>query len=493
MFKILRRVKLDLTKKYEKSLLKCVVFIILFSMLFTSLYIQNISKQLEDSIIKEFDILLEINPNISTYDDKIINFYERTIQYEEMIGDLQNNTKYSYSDFNLSNDRYRSSIYTMDINESMITLYDSSGFDYTNEIIWNEFINYEFSLGTLSVKSTRNDIPKDFKLGLANIVDGRTFTDEEIQNGENVCIIPVGLKKYENGLKKSVWIGDEITISEILKDDQGNIIYYNEHTYTVIGNYSTNDGSGMKTMMGLKELPIYIPESNYQEMLENSIVYADKYYDDYLDERYLFNVHPTIFKFSNVDDFNSFLDYLEKYSDRFNNGYTYSTTMETQFPTIANILSVSKSISYISILCMVACICITFILILFDIETSKKEIGILLSLGESIKGVVVQYILEILIVSALAVTVAYGVTQTAGVEIAQNLIQNQISEDDTIKFNDSDYEFEIEKYEEILKPLSIAENVSITFAYMLGICIFEGAVLYILIKRIDPKDLLKDS
>ena len=492
MNKILRRVKLDLIKKYEKSLLKCVVFIILFSMLFTSLYIQNISKQLEDSIIKEFDIMLEINPNISTYDDKTTTFYERTIQYEEMIGDLQNNTKYSYSDFNLSNKGYRSPIYTMGINDSLITLYAGGGYEYTNGLIWNEFTNNQWPLGE-DLKSTRNPTPKDFELGLASIIDGRTFTDEEIQNGENVCIIPVGLKKYENGLSKSVWIGDEITISEILKDDQGNIIYYNEHTYTVIGNYSTSDGSGMKTMMGLKELPIYIPESNYQEMLENSIMHASEYYDDYLDERYLFNVHPTIFKFSNVDDFNSFLDYLEKYSDRFNNGYTYSTTMETQFPTIANILSVSKSISYISILCMVACICITFILILFDIETSKKEIGILLSLGESIKGVVVQYILEILIISALAVTVSYGVTQTAGVEIAQNLIQNQISDDETIKFNDSDYEFEIEKYEEILKPLSIAENVSITFAYMLGICIFEGAVLYILIKRIDPKDLLKDS
>ena len=69
MNKILRRVKLDLTKKHEKSLLKCVVFIILFSMLFTSLYIENISKQIEDSIIKEFDILLEINPNISIWNE----------------------------------------------------------------------------------------------------------------------------------------------------------------------------------------------------------------------------------------------------------------------------------------------------------------------------------------------------------------------------------------------------------------------------------------
>ena len=492
MFKILRRVKLDLTKKYEKSLLKCVVFIILFSMLFTSLYIQNISKQLEDSIMKEFDILLEINPNILTYDDKITNFYEQTIKYEEMISDLQNNTKYLYSDFNLSNHGYRSPLYAMDINDSMISLYANSGNEYTNELIWNELINNQRSLGE-NVKSTRNPTPKDFELGLANIIDGRTFTNEEIKNGKNVCIIPVGLKKYENGLKKSIWIGDEIIISELVKDEKGNIIYYKKHTYTVIGNYSTNDGSGMKTMMGLKELPIYIPELNYQEMLENSIMHAGEYYDNYLYEIYLFNVHPTIFKFSSVNDFNSFLDYLEKYSDCFNNGYTYSTTMETQFPTIANILSVSKSISYISVLCMIACICITFILILFDIETSKKEIGILLSLGESIKGVVVQYIFEILIISILAVTVAFGATQTVGVEIAQNLIQNQISEDDTIKFNDSDYEFEIEKYEEILKPLSIAENVSITFVYMLGICVFEGEVLYLLIKRIDPKDLLKDN
>ena len=492
MKKILRRVKLDLIKKLEKSLLKCVVFIILFSMLFTSLYIQNISKQLEDSIIQEFDILIEINPNISIWVKNYDNYFEETINYEKMITDLGNNTDYEYYDFNLSNYGYKTAIYTMDINESRITLYDTAGFDYTDEIIWNKFINNQWPLGE-DVKSTRSSIPKDFELGLANIVNGRTFTDEEIQNGENVCIIPVDVKKYENGLKKSVWIGDEIIISEILKDEKGNIIYYNEHTYKVIGNYSTIDGSGMKTMMGIGEMPIYIPESNYQEMLENSIKHANDYYDDYLDDRYLFNVHPTIFKFSNVDDFNNFLDYLEKYSDRFNNGYTYSTTMETQFPTISNILSVSKSISYISILCLIACICITFILILFDIETSKKEIGILLSLGESIKGVVVQYILEIFIVSALSVCVSYGVTQTIGVEIAQNLIQSQISEDETIKFNDSDYEFEIEKYEEILKPLSIVENVSITFAYMSGICIFEGMLLYVLIKRIDPKDLLKDN
>lgn len=491
MKKILRRVKLNLTKRIEKSLLKCVVFIIMFSMLFTSLYIQNISKELENSIIEELDILLEINPNITKYNEEIEDFYNQTIEYEKMISDLGNNTKYEYYDFNISNINFNSFISPIDINDDTVTVYDQDGFHYTNNELLNQLKNKSLFNSSL-IKSTRNTIPKDFELGLANIVNGRTFTEEEIKNNKKVCIIPIDLKKYENGIKKSVWIDDEIVISELVQDEEGNIIYFKKNTYTVIGNYSTENG-GMHTMYGLNEMPIYIPESSYKDMLVTSIMNANDYYDDCLNEKILFNVHPTIFKFSSIDDFNLFLDYLEKYSDRFTNNYTYSTTMETQFPTISNILSVSKSISYISIFCLIACICVTFILILFDVETSKKEIGILISLGESIKDVVIQYILEILIVSILAITVSFGLTQTIGVRLAKNLIQDQIPQDDFIQFNDSDYEFEIEKYDEILKPLSIIESVNITFTYILGICIFEGVLLYILIKRVNPKELLKDN
>ena len=492
MKRILRRVKLDLTKKFSKTFLKCVVFTILFSMLFSSLYIQNISKQLENSIVGEFDIYAEINPNIQEEGMELETFLQETSEYEESIRDIATHTSPSYYDFNLTNKAFRSLIRSIKIEGDNVTLYDSGGSSpISNEEIWEQ-IN-TFWLISSDVKSVRSSVPKDIEMKAATLVAGRTFNENELINGEHVCIIPNGFREYRDGKVLSVWLGDEIVLSEFVQDENGNIVHYKEHTYTVIGVYNAENGVSMETMSNFLESPIYIPELAFGEMIESPLKIANETYDNYLEEHSAFVVHSTIFKFSTIDDFKGFINYLENYADKFDEGYTYSTTMETQFSSISNILSISKSIFYISALCFIACICITFILLLFDIETSKKEIGILLSLGESFKAVVIQYILEMLIVSLIAITVSFAITQTIGVRVANRLVQDQIIQEESVQFNDSSYKVEVEHYEEILQPLSITDNIKITSVYIIGICLFESILLIFLIKRIDPKELLKDS
>ena len=98
-----------------------------------------------------------------------------------------------------------------------------------------------------------------------------------------------------------------------------------------------------------------------------------------------------------------------------------------------------------------------------------------------------------LIVSLIAITVSFAVTQTIGVRVANRLVQDQIIQEESVQFNNSSYKIEVEHYEEILQPLSITDNIKITSVYIIGICLFESILLIFLIKRIDPKELLKDS
>lgn len=492
MKKILRRVKLDLTKKFGKNLLKCVVFIVLFSMLGSSLYIQSIAKRLEDSIVEKFDIYVDINPNIDSEETNMDTYLQKTIEYEKMIRDLANNTNASYYDFNLTSTPYKSLLKTVKIeNETITHFYDGGTSPVRNEELLEDI--KQSMLLSSAIKSVRNSTPKDFQMNAAYLVAGRMFDEDEILNGERVCIIPASFRKYKDEKLANLWVDDEIVISEFVQDEKNEIVHYKNHTYKVIGVYETSDNGSMKTMDGFLEMPIYIPELSFKGMIEPTIEVAKNTYNHILYGSRIFMVHPTIFQFSSIEDYKEFIQYLEKYSDKFHGEYTYSSTMETQFSSISNILSISKSISYISMLCLIACVCITFILLLFDVETSKKEIGILLSFGESLKEVVMQYVLEMILISIVSVVISFGVIQTVGVGVANALVQEQLTKEETVQLNDSDYEIEVEHYEEILKPISFVDNLRISSLYIVGLCVFESFVLIVLIKKVDPKDLMKDS
>ena len=502
MKRILRRVKMNLTKQFGKNLLKCVVFIVLFSMLFTSLYIQNIAKNLEKNIIDKFDIYIEIDPNIYYSEVSQEEQKEQTIMYANIIEDIVENTNVSYYDFNVLLE-YKSPIKSMSIEEDKYIFYISPksyssmysvSFSYEDYLVnKTDFENNSMIFLHMS-KSTRNSSPKDFELGNAQLNKGRMFTNEEIENGTNVCIVPERMTIYTSSYARLVSVGDSITISEVIQDGNGNVIYYQPHTFTVIGTYDIAEGRRIVSDgYSTGELPIYIPEKQFQKIYESVSEKAMEIDSTYYEKNYTrYELSNVLFKVETIQDYRDFLNYLDNYAEEFNSGYKFISTMDDLYPSISNVLSISNTINYISMICLIICIIITIIIILFEIDAARKDIGILLSMGESIKGVILQFVIEMLLIFFLSANVSFVVTHQLGTKVLSTIIKENVIEE-VIDENKLDVAIESDEYDEILKPLTIGNSIQSVIFYLIGIGIFQSGLIYILIKQIDPKELMKDE
>lgn len=503
MKRILRRVKMNLTKKFRKNLLKCVVFIILFSMLFTSLYIQNVSKNLENNIISKFDIYIEIDPNIFYSKVTQVEQKEQTIKYATIIEDIKNNTNTSFFDYSLLT-HFKNPIKSISIENNEYIFYDLAG-SYsanTNSVYYSleehdnkiqNFINGTYTIIT-RIKTTISEIPQDFELGNAELVKGRMFTEDEINNGENVCIINNKFASYSLEGAKIVNVGDVITISEVVQNENGEVIYYLPHEFKVIGTYEVAEGRKIQSDgLSTGESPIYIPQSKFKDIYESVAKKAVEYDSNYFsDKNARYELDNALFKVDTIKDYQEFLNYLEKYSNEFNNGYKFVSTMDEIYPAISNVLSISNTINYVSALCLIVCISITVLIIVFEMDACKKDIGILLSMGESIRGVLTQFVIEMLLISMLSAGLSFIVTQSLGTSVLVTVAKENITSDVLIEHN-IDIAIESNEYDEILRPLTIYESIQSVAIYVIGIGVFQSGLIYIMIKKIDPKELMKDE
>ena len=472
-------------------------------MLFTSLYIQNIAKNLENNIISKFDIYIEINPNIYYSEINQEDQKEQMIKYANMIEDIISNVNVSYYDFNLHTS-FKSPIVTAKIENGEYIFYNyARNYDSINnkvsysEVAYQKDISYFKNQTYLYIsrpKSTRNVIPKDFELGTAILRSGRLFTEEEIENGENVCIIHDRYAQYASNGSNIIRVGDTITVSGIILDDNGETIYYEPHEFKVIGTYSVAKGRTIiSDGLSTGEHPIYIPEKEYQKIYESVSEVAMKYDSNYFEDiNTRYSLSKALFKVDTIQDYRDFLNYLDNYAEEFNNGYKFISTMDDIYPAISNVLSVSNTINYISMICLIICIVITIIIILFEIDAARKDIGILLSMGESIKGVVLQFIIEMTLISLLSASISFVVTQQIGTEVLSTIVKENVTEE-MLSTSQIDIAIESDEYDEILKPLTIGTSIQSAIYYLIGIELLQSGLIYILIKQIDPKELMKDK
>lgn len=519
MKRILRRVKMNLMRRPTKIILKCVVFLLFFTMLFTSIYIQHVSKQLENNILSNYDIYVEIKSQLyEIHNTK--EYFKAGKQYVEMYDDLSRDESVSYSDMG---------IYSYPNSTVQAIRYDkTSGIVqlYNNSVAQNEFENilsyqeYRKNLKNISnegftqtIKSVRSNIPSDFEFDVVNIVIGRTFTQEEIDEGKPVCLVPLGYHYYEYPTmitKSQSRIGNKIPISVLVRD-VNNVYYHKEVEFEIIGAYALREDLQDIDLNGVEEYYnyVYIPEKQFESLYNMAIPevikqegydYFEYYFDDHTNQiEKVYNQGKTyllgsmIFKFDNIDKLEMFLDHLDNYSNYFPNDYQYYSTVDDMYQSISNVLSVSKSIQYISTICLIICIVISIMILLFDINARKKEIGILLSMGESIKGVILQFTIELLIISLLSFAGSYVMTNVVSDVCVDYLIETQINADNVDSFLPDAYETDTEAYNEILEPLPLTNSAPMMLSYLGLICTVEVLCMIYMIRNIDPKELLKDE
>lgn len=316
------------------------------------------------------------------------------------------------------------------------------------------------------------------------IVEGRGISEDDIENRSYVAVIDFGYR-YPDGTP--VKIGDQIEV--IYKNIQivslGEYEIENEKSFTfeVIGKYKKN--TNMQSILlesSFSRYSLLIPNDVFNEVktdIENDELAMGL---DYQYENFI--CASMIFKLQSPDALENFRnDYLRVFHDT--DYYEAVTTADEYFYQIKgnldNMLMISNTTMYIAAF---ASIFIGSLVVYLYLKDRKKEIGILLSMGEHKRNIMIQLICEIALLGLLGLSFSIGISNIIG-----NMITNDIVTTQAESFKQSDNEY----IQEFINQFSIdMDSTYVIFMYGIGsITIVLSGILPIRhLLKFKPKEVL---
>jgi len=272
------------------------------------------------------------------------------------------------------------------------------------------------------------------EIGELEFVAGRSFTQEEIDLGNNsrssVAVISRQFANYNH-----VWIGDVMTFSSMIQEareagetwrDDITI----EYEFEVIGiwdyvdrpMYNSESNSDLQDgFMNKIFVPNWIVNQIEMDWHHNQPCRDGNEYF-WCQERSLFGIWPhfVLTDPAYLDDFRNVATdmlpqgfFLEDYSNRFAT-INHSTNM---------LLDVANMLMYGAIASAIGVLSLTLIFFLHD---RRYEIGIYLSLGEKRSKVLIQLLIEVLVVAILGITLALLVGNIVSNHLSQTMLRNEV-------------------------------------------------------------------
>ena len=378
---------------------------------------------------------------------------------------------------------------------------------------------------TFFIKSNMYPGMIEFEDGDYQIVSGRFYNQEEIDNAEMVCLISENLAQ-NNGLG----IGDNITLAvdnlSSYAKQSGTTQEDLESTFEIVGIFSHN-----------KPLTPDSPNYEYDSPYENpdnmifmpttssymaQLTYQQKQYDYYAqmypDEEYYQNPdnRPSLENMEKnmyIDSVTLLLDdplnvdqFVEDYQSKLSQ-FTSLDANNDEFNRLAKPLdTLSMYANFIVWLVVINAVVIITLVTALTLKNREYEIGVLLSVGASKLKVIAQFFIELAIVAVFGFTLAVASGSLISREIGNRVLEAQIAssgineEDDigTYYYNDlwdTDYSTKItledltSEYEVTVSPLIIAE----IYVLGLGIVLISVIIPSFMIMRYNPKKILMNQ
>lgn len=329
--------------------------------------------------------------------------------------------------------------------------------------------------GDLSIEGVReSNLAASFKDGRSKVVDGKAIT-QDVKN-KKVTLIEKRLAK-KNNLK----VGDKIK----WKSPEGT-----EMEYEIIGIYETDE---QPPNMGGMSVPailnpankLYVPYGSLTGGEESAAQIGQAVY--YLkDPRYIEKFKEEAKK-ADID-----LDLFQLDA--------HDKLYKQMSGPIENIASISKMVIYVV---SIAGAVILGLIITLSIKERRKEIGILLSIGEKKWKLIGQLMVEILCVAVLAFALSLTTGEKVSQKIGDNLLANEIAttkEETTLSSSSSGFIDQNSLNQKQADPINKI-NVSVTAGDLgkvggigIGITILSTILPALSILRLKPKNiLLKDE
>lgn len=289
----------------------------------------------------------------------------------------------------------------------------------------------------LQLSGTQHAPVMEIQEGSAELIEGRVFTPEEIEQGRSVCLISKELADYNQ-----VKVGDNLVLTKHAawfpyKDF---IIDSFDVSLQVIGIYQDRESQSLniESSYGHKENDEYhiyrrlntllVPNQVILEISERSKEILVNYgLPDGIEESSLdVRISNISFALRSPDDIPLF---LEEYQAVIPRGSLFYTNYNIYPAIAAPVEQTKKMANTVLLLAIAATILIAGLTILLFLRDRKHELGILMSLGETRQKIISQIVLEVLLIALLATILSLFTGQAVATRLSESMIQDELVAD----------------------------------------------------------------
>lgn len=447
-----KRIIKSIFNQLSRTLLLCVVLIVLFVCLCSSYIMKNTASGIKETIysyikpkvaLRSYVDFADKNSYANHISTRTADIYKSQSSLENYIKEysidlstLANSDYVLYSDTNmLADNRLHFASYTKG-KGLLVQSYDSLSDSYIKSVysVFQTSIANSLPFTLASVSRSEDSFTHYGYDG--QLVAGRYFNEDEIENGAYKIIL-YGNCYYTDGTNiEQVNVGDFITYS-LYKDNYAYSVVYkdgtvdinstinisreiiNSYDFEVIGIIDSN------SYYMIDDFQVFnfnlIPEKIFLEIMNqsNEVVLDDFDTFGYYYGTYCFT--PTVFELKSFNDLEPFIDLINELND-LNKNYYYETNADKYISFVSNIEGVYKSFDILFIFSLCACALILFFLIIIDCNNHKKEIGILKTMGETNKNICIQFFFEYLVIILFCFIVSFIIALLLSNNISSNIL-----------------------------------------------------------------------
>ncbi|MBN2557990.1 MAG: ABC transporter permease [Clostridia bacterium] len=458
--KIFKHAVLNLVRKPTKAIMILVIMILVFSLVFTGIIIQN-----SISSSRVF---------IRTHLGAVVQYEQ---DWEKAMQDQIGEDEYAKMQISretaidIGKDARVRNTYLIENSYAMAQGLKSASQQggiivYETDISGEKIRSDENEVVYLNLSGSENLIPIEFEIGKLTLSSGRYFSQEELENGDRVVII-----SEEFAAINSLNLGDSISLET-----------YNmaKMDCTIVGIYS---GAAQFT------------EDNF--FTTSAMIREINSFEPYPMEGY----SAVYFMLNDPLDVDSFIaDSTEKLPSK----YTKLAANNNEYKNLTKPLDLMELITNILIWVIFAAGAMIIIAVVtIFIRDRKFEIGLLLSTGQNKLKIAGQFIFEIALITIIAFVLSAGVSQLTSGYVGSWIAENQLTEEKTNPDSSQDipYYYDYGRMTPELDIESVADEFDVSidtgtllnlFLISMGIMVIAAGAPLFIILRYKPREALQD-
>lgn len=425
-----KRMLISISRRKFKTLLLFLIVFVLGTFVTIVQILGTAGDKIEETIKMQLGATVTVNNNYNKnfiYDK---NYYENLSCLNSIYNEIEKHEDVMYASHHL--------VFYAFENDFLASSKSNSS---QKNILQNEESNTSLALFGVNDK----DITYDIVEGMIRINEGRTFTDEEMNGKENVILINDYNFDliYENEEFKKIKVGDTVPFdlvilgnSYVYNEKKGieerEILYSEKIDFKVVGKFENADNASKKCHdYDCVQQRAYVPNETVKRLINHYILLQEQYNPDWedayknSDSPMVYGSYAPAFKLNNVDRIDNFMDELETKLSNLDLKYSIQSST-TEFDRIStSVLFFGEMTSMLKIGIVAILIILGLVLYIF-VKERKHEIGIYLACGEYKYKILFQFVLEVLLVSILALNCSIFIGNAFANSYSREMIQNQL-------------------------------------------------------------------